>query len=278
MLRSIMVGLDGSVHTDSAIELGLRWAKRFDCLLIGIGVVDEPTLRGSQTEISRSYQKAYDQLVASETIEVEQCLEKFTLRCTEAGVAHKLLESVGSPCEQILLQSQRYDLVLFGKQTHFRAGKHEHPCKTLESVVRNAARPVVTVPETLASSDSSGGVLVAYDGSVQASRSIQAFLATGLHKLGDVHILCAHGNSKVEAAKIADRAAEFLRFHGVEANPIPVVCREGAGNCFTEHAAKLGAELIVMGAYGQPQLSEFFFGSATCTALKHSKVPLFLYH
>ena len=35
MLRSILVGLDGSEHGDSALELGIRWARRFDALLVG---------------------------------------------------------------------------------------------------------------------------------------------------------------------------------------------------------------------------------------------------
>ena len=48
MLRSILVGLDGSEHSDSALELGIRWARRFDALLVGIGVVDEPGIHGPE--------------------------------------------------------------------------------------------------------------------------------------------------------------------------------------------------------------------------------------
>ena len=32
MLRSILIGLDGSEHSDSAFELGLRWARHRDAL------------------------------------------------------------------------------------------------------------------------------------------------------------------------------------------------------------------------------------------------------
>ena len=42
MLRSILVGLDGSEHSDSALGLALRWASRYDALLVGIGCIDEP--------------------------------------------------------------------------------------------------------------------------------------------------------------------------------------------------------------------------------------------
>jgi nucleotide-binding universal stress UspA family protein len=40
----------------------------------------------------------------------------------------------------------------------------------------------------------------------------------------------------------------------------------------------LRAELMVMGAYGQPVLREFLLGSVTKTVLRDSPVPLFLYH
>ncbi|MCA9119451.1 MAG: universal stress protein [Planctomycetales bacterium] len=47
---------------------------------------------------------------------------------------------------------------------------------------------------------------------------------------------------------------------------------------FLAYARECNAELIVMGAYGQARVKEFFFGSATCTALQQSLVPLFLFH
>jgi nucleotide-binding universal stress UspA family protein len=45
-----------------------------------------------------------------------------------------------------------------------------------------------------------------------------------------------------------------------------------------EHVRSLGAALLVMGAYGQPVLLEFFVGSVTRTMLQASPVPLFLFH
>jgi nucleotide-binding universal stress UspA family protein len=38
------------------------------------------------------------------------------------------------------------------------------------------------------------------------------------------------------------------------------------------------AGLLVMGAYGQPVLREFFLGSTTRTILEKCPVPVFLYH
>ncbi len=38
MLRSILVGLDGSDFSESAVELGIDWARRHNALLVGVGV------------------------------------------------------------------------------------------------------------------------------------------------------------------------------------------------------------------------------------------------
>ena len=50
MLKSILVGLDGSPSSAAAVELGIQWAKRFNALLVGLGIVDEATIRTPEAE------------------------------------------------------------------------------------------------------------------------------------------------------------------------------------------------------------------------------------
>ena len=42
-------------------------------------------------------------------------------------------------------------------------------------------------------------------------------------------------------------------------------------------AQALEAGLLVMGAYGQPAIREFFLGSVTRKVLKESSIPVFCY-
>jgi nucleotide-binding universal stress UspA family protein len=277
-MRSILVGLDGSEDCLPAVDLGIQWAKRFDSFLVGIGVVDEPAIRGAQPagKVSPTYQAAYDQLLKDARHQVEQVLDKFAIRCSQEHISHKLLEDEGQPGERILTELQRYDLLILGCKTHFRHDNSQHACHTLEHVLRAASRPVVVVPK-LPAAGLRKGVVVAYDGSVQAARALQAFLAAGLAGIGPIEIVSVHPTSSVEAARIADRAVEFLRFHHFEANRVPLV-GDSAGRRFLNHAQETSAELLVMGAYGQPRVKEFFLGSATCTALAESSIPLFLFH
>lgn len=277
MPRNLLVGLDESPYSEAAVELGIDWAKRFDCLLVGMGVIDEPTIRGSESpeRMAASYQGAYRQMVADASHRVDRILERFTLRCTEAGVSHKLLEDIGSPCEQIMIESQRYDLLLMGQKSFFHFETSGRACDTLDKLLHATPRPVVAVPRQPAGGS---GVLIAYDGSVQAARALAAFAASGLSELGAVHVLCSHRSSKVDASKTIDRAIEYLRFHDVAAVGHPLVDDRCASEDILEEAHRLGCGLIVMGAYGRSAMAEFFLGSVTRAVLEKTDVPLFLFH
>ena len=87
-----------------------------------------------------------------------------------------------------------------------------------------------------------------------------------------------HGDSAVEAAKTADRAIEFLRFHDIAADRIGVVGQGQPGETLLEKTRELGVDLLVMGAYGRSRLAEFFLGSSTHTVIQNSPVPVFLFH
>lgn len=93
MLRSILVGLDGSEHSDSALELGIRWSKRFDALLVGIAVVDEPGLHGPEEYmVGEAYFRDLNKAILNDARrDVEGWLGRYARRCAEAGVAFKEL-------------------------------------------------------------------------------------------------------------------------------------------------------------------------------------------
>jgi nucleotide-binding universal stress UspA family protein len=278
MVRSLMIALDGSAFSDVAVELGLEWGRHFDALVVGLGIIDEPTIRQWEAvPLGAGAFKEHRDEVRIEWArrQVEQFLERFALRASEAQVAFKVLEDVGLPSDRILLESQRYDLIILGKKTNFHFATREGSDETLQSVLRNTPRPVVIVPERLPAGGS--GTLIAYDGSMQAARALQSFQSSGLGGNGPVHVLSV-GADHTDAARHVHRAVEFLGFHEIAArahvaSPSPTVA-----DTLLQHAAQLQSRLLVMGAYGQPTLREFFLGSATRLVLQKTSLPVFLYH
>jgi nucleotide-binding universal stress UspA family protein len=271
----MLVGLDGSASSAAAVELGQRWARRFDAVLVGLGVVDEPGIcRPEPTGMwgGTFKQRSDAHRLSDARRQVHGFLEQFAQRCTGAGVAHQELEDVGRPCAQILLEAQRCDLVLLGQHPRFHFKTQARDTDTLDGVLRGGCRPVVVVPEQLPEERT---VLVAYDGSPAAARALQAFQASGLAEGREVHVTCVSAD-RAAAERHVGRAVEFLRPHGIEGRPCPVVSAAAPARALGAEARRCGAGLLVMGAYGRSRLRELVFGSLTRTLLGMSSIPLFL--
>ncbi|MCE9556419.1 MAG: universal stress protein [Planctomycetes bacterium] len=275
MLKSILLGLDETAFSDAAIELGIQWAGHFDCLLVGLGVVNNALTQLPMVKPGSATYAAYEELVLAAQRRIEHRLESFSRRAGEAQVASKVLENLGYPTEEICREAQRFDLIMLGQQTHFHQDNNGRTDETLTHVLRTAPRPVVVVPEKLADGS---GVLVAYDGSPQAARMLQAFVSLGLQTLGEVHVVSVDAESTGTAARIADRAVEFLRLHDIPAHAHPIHSLEPPGTVLLHEALRHGVALLAMGVYGQPRFKEIMVGSVTTTALRKCPLPMFLYH
>jgi nucleotide-binding universal stress UspA family protein len=276
MLRTILVGLDGSEHADSALTLAIRWARRFNALLVGMGCVDEPGVYGPEEYLvgHAVFEGVNASLVAEASARVEGALLRATVRCAEAGVTFRPLKDVGMPHARIVDQAQRCDLIALGRQTHFRFGWQDEPDETLRRVVSFSPRPVVAVPDE---THDGATVVVAYDGSPQAARALASFEASGLGRGCRIQVVSV-AEQRHDATRHADLAVEFLRSHDLDAVPNPVASGRPPAEILQEVMRPWGPRLVVMGAYGQPVLREYFLGSTTRTMLEQCPCPLFLDH
>lgn len=76
----------------------------------------------------------------------------------------------------------------------------------------------------------------------------------------------------------ADTALHLAR-HGVAAEGTSTLGLDiSVGDLLLSRAADLGADLIVMGAYGHSRVREFVLGGATRHILQHMTVPVLMSH
>ena len=282
MLGSILVGLDGSAQGAGAAELAIRWSRRTGAAAVGLGIVDEPGIRavepyrpvGGVPHRDPVLYLGYEAQLADARRRIEESLEEFARRCGAAGVTHGRLSRLGTPHRLILEGVPGYDLIVLGQQARFRFAARDEPDETIAQVLRGSPRPVVVVPRSLAED---GPVLVAYDGSFQAARALAAFEATGLGATVPVHVVSVAAAPEA-AMRHAERALQYLRFHGIEATPHPLTSADPPAKQILGEAQRLGAGLLVMGAYGQPTVREFFLGSVTRSVLEDTAVTVFCAH
>nr|WP_082055012.1 universal stress protein [Cupriavidus basilensis] len=97
---------------------------------------------------------------------------------------------------------------------------------------------------------------------------------------GHAKVFCAQGAGARPDAGLPRHAVAALESHGVHADI--EYCQEGSdiaiGETLLSRAADFGADLAVMGAYGQGRLRELVLGGVTQTLLDTMTVPVLMSH
>lgn len=277
MLKGILVGLDGSEYGPIATMLAIEWAKSTNAIVVGLGIIDQPgiTAPSPSPMVSGTVKQERDTTLLEDAERLtSQFLEQFSLTCTAAGVSSKVLQESGSPDQEIVEESQRYDVVILGRRTFFKFETQEGADDTLKTVVKVCPRPVVVVPEKLPKGKN---IVIAYDGSIQSARALQLFVLSGIPTKGEIHVVSINSD-KIAAAKTADRAVQYLRLHGLESTPHRPDPSGTNATILLDHVKKLDAGLLVMGAYGDSAWKSLVFGSTTRSLMRESPVPLFISH
>ncbi|WP_317202946.1 universal stress protein [Janthinobacterium sp.] len=156
-------------------------------------------------------------------------------------------------------------------------------------VLLHAGRPVLIVPYAGAAAMPPRCALIAWNASREASRAVQAALPL-LRRAERVDILVLDAPRRADArgadagAAAGAELAAYLRRHGVACG---LALRRAAqapgrpGDCgetLLSHAADLGADVLVMGAYGHSRLRESVLGGATRTVLERMTLPVLMAH
>jgi nucleotide-binding universal stress UspA family protein len=275
MLRSVLVALDGSACSETATALAIDWAGRYGARLVGLGVLDAPSIRGAEPVPlgAGAYKQARDEArLADAHRRVVDFLTDFRARSEAAGIAVELLEDIGDPTDRILREAHRCDVVILARETHFHFETQERPDDTLAQVLRGSPRPVVTVPRELPDGQ---GVLVAYGGGREAARTLQTFQLLGLAAGEAIEVVTIHRDS-AEAEALAHLAGDYLTAHGAPHRLHAIVSTAPPAEVLLEEIRRARPRLLVMGAHGHHPIRDLFGSSVTRAVLRACPVPAFI--
>jgi len=277
MIKDILVCLEGSPSSLCATELALRLGSSLQATLVGLAVVDEPSIRaGTATGIGgSSYKQQRDaELLKDGHERAAQWMEAFLARCREFGVAARALEQRGHPAAMILREMGRHDLTLIGRHVNFLFETEAQDHRTRDAVLHRAPKPVMVVPEEPV--ETGTAVLAAFDGSSAAKRALRAFAESGMAVERAIHVASV-GDEGAAAYEMAVRGCELLRPLGIRAEPHSVVAASSIAEAILAERRRLGAAFVVSGAYAHSFLSHLLWGSVTRELLEKTPVPLFLH-
>jgi nucleotide-binding universal stress UspA family protein len=278
MLKSILVGLGDSESTERATELALELAQAQGASLLGLAIIDEPDIKaGTAMGIGgSSYKHERDEALMLEAHQRAREFERrFLERCKASPVATRVLEVTGRPAETILGELEHHDLVMLGRDANFQFETEATDTRTWDLIVHRASKPVIVVPGD--PSPSGRGAIVAYDGSLAATRALQTFAGSGLAQTRELHVVTVNDSGAV-AWELATLAVETLNGLGLSAEVHNIVSVLPIAEALLEVATKLEAAMIVMGSFAHSRLRNFFRGSVTQQLVEKTTIPLFLTH
>ena len=185
--------------------------------------------------------------------------------------------SQSEPAAAIRLSARYADLVVAGQPEE----QDEGDLRGLaDELVFSAGRPVLFVPYAGHFPELGKRVLVAWDAGREAARAVTDALPL-LQRAQTVEV-CAFDPEKGRRDHGQQPGADvglFLSRHGVK---VSVARQSGArydvGSQILSRAADIGADLIVMGAYGHARVREMVLGGATRTLLEAMTVPVLMSH
>lgn len=274
MLRTILVALDESPYSDTATTLALDWGNRFGARLLGLGILDKPSITAREPVPlgASGFKKELDEArLADAQTHVARFLYKFQQRCSSADVPAGVFEDVGDPTKCILKQAHRCDVIVLGYETHFHFETQDAPDTVRAKVLRRSPRPIVVVPREL---PKGSGVVVAYGGGREVARTLQTVQLLGLAGDETVHLLSVRReDGKAEAAEFA---AEFLETHGVQCKLHVLNSHLAPADVLLEQVRILQPRLVVMGAHAYHPLRDLFATSVTRAVLRACPVPVLI--
>jgi nucleotide-binding universal stress UspA family protein len=277
MIKSILVGLDGSQHAEAALHHALWLAERLRATVIGLHVIDIVSIEGSFLhDISGSlgFEPYLDFSARMREALRERgrvLLDTFVQRCKERGVGCDTSLVMGIVANEICDQARTADLVVIGHRgvnEQFSTGLLG---ATAESVTRKSPKPVFVSPMRF---QGISKPLLAYDGSQRASAALHAAaeVASALSlPLTVVHVTREPG---ANGDKVLEEARRYLQSYD-----LPVACETLAGpphQRIIDFIAERGHDLLFIGAYGHSRIIEMVLGSTTEFVLRNSPCPVFL--
>jgi nucleotide-binding universal stress UspA family protein len=172
-----------------------------------------------------------------------------------------------------------YDLVVVG-QPNPDAGLTGGIGLRPEEIVLSCGRPVLVVPYAGSFAGIGRRVLIAWNGSREAARALHdaMFLLAGAEAVSVVEIDPPAPGVAAPAASAAQVAAALSR-RGIAARPESETSGDiGVEDLLLSRASDLGADLLVMGAYGHSRIREFVLGGVSRSIFRHMTVPVLMAH
>ncbi|MGE0724019.1 MAG: universal stress protein [Alphaproteobacteria bacterium] len=274
-IRDILVQVDDAPASAHRVGVAATLAASRGAHLVGLCLFGPPPIPAAvEAQLPESVIRDM-QVAARATAKAAE--DRFRRDCAAAGITHEWRQVETAAPAAAAIHARYADLSVIGQDDPDRPGPLDGMA---EEVVLASGRPTLVVPYVGRFAALGANVLIAWNGSREASRAVHDALPL-FRKDARITILAlnpestAAGGAGVPGADIALHLAR----HGHKVEATHFVSDEiSVGDMLLSRAADLGADLIVMGAYGHSRLREIVLGGVTRHLLRHMTVPVLMSH
>lgn len=273
--KDILVYADGSAVAAARLDVAAAIARDHEAHLTALHVRPLPyipaDLTGGVPSMVVEWQEEWSHEQATQA---KKAVDE-AVRRTGQEIEWRLVR--GDIGETALLHSRYVDLAVVSQgavEGKPAAAGDELP----EMLVMAAGRPALMVPQYGKFPSLGERVMIAWNRTRESARAVHDALPI-LKRAKSVIVMEVNPKTS-EAPHIAGAdIATHLARHGVKAEVSSTLAEDiEVGDAILSRIADLGADLLVMGAYGHSRLREYAFGGATLHILRHMTVPVFMAH
>lgn len=274
-MKSILVPVEFNDLLASAMACGRLLAQRFGATLEGVALrVPQFAVVGPDPVVTVTFPTA-DQDDREYVARARRSFEGFFSNHGQADAARVAYRwRAGDPVDDASLGSlaRVYDLSVIGRPQ----GMAQSPrMSTLEAGLFDSGRPVLMAPPK-APHGLGERIVISWNQSEESARTV-AYALPLLAQAREVTVLTIEGSTVPGPSGV--ELANYLAMHGITAREVTMGAQgRRSGEAILAETTRLGADLLVKGAYTQSRLRQMIFGGATSHILAHSELPVFIAH
>lgn len=278
--KDLLVVLDRAVDVAERIAVAATLAERSAAHLVGLYPVPDPAFPARAGYLDLALiESAYQEFRLQASADADKMRETFENAARLRGLSFEWRAAGESWDGDPALHARYADLTILGQvdpDNPEMAAFRPHP----ERITLASGRPILMVPYAGHFETLGRRVLVGWDASREATRAVSDAMPL-LEAADQVTVLAIDpeggpsGHGELPGADISLHLAR----HGVKATIERTVSADvPVGDVLLSRAADLGADLLVMGAYGHSRARELLLGGATRTVLSSMTLPVLMSH
>ena len=272
-IKDIVVALAPADENDPGRDFALAMASQYTAHVTAAAYAIVPEIPGGAT--AAVVRGLVSDAKAHVEEQVNDARRRFETAAKNAAVPHHFHGATTSLQVAARSFAQRLRTADLAVMTQSKTKDLEHVGDVfLEAALFGSGRPVVIVPKKFEGQFSAERILIAWDGSLHASRAVLG--AMPLMNDAQIQVFSVEETAKGRDF-LGSALVEHLRRHQLDAglaqNNSPDI-----PSAILKEADLFRASLVVMGGYGHSRFREIMFGGATRSMLAEMRCPVLMAH